>query len=302
MNSPATTYTDTRTAAGAPRLRDFFELTKPRLSMMSVATAVLAYFAAGPVNHLPTLLGLIAGTTFAAFGAAALNQWWEREADARMQRTATRPLASGKLTPTAALVFGLTISTLGVGLLWEMTGLWPALLAALTILLYVLAYTPLKMKTPLATEIGAIPGALPPLIGWTAAGAGFSGMGWALFAVLFAWQIPHFMAISWNLREDYRKAGFQMLAIRDASGRKVAWNALIWSIVLVGVSLYPITLPEVGWFLGVTATLLGATMLIPSVQFVRGAQRNLAARRLFFATLTYLPLYLVALIVDQFLV
>mgnify|MGYP005846873991 CR=1 FL=1 len=302
MNSPATTYTNTRTAAGAPRLRDFFELTKPRLSMMSVATAVLAYFAAGPENHLPTLLGLIAGTTFAAFGAAALNQWWEREADARMQRTATRPLASGKLTPAAALFFGLGISALGVGLLWEMTGLWPALLAALTILLYVLAYTPLKMKTPLATEIGAIPGALPPLIGWTAAGAGFSGMGWALFAVLFAWQIPHFMAISWNLREDYRKAGFQMLAIRDASGQKVAWSALIWSIVLVAVSLYPITLPSVGWFLGVTATLLGATMLIPSVQFVRGAQRNLAARRLFFATLTYLPLYLVALIVDQFLI
>lgn len=302
MNSPATAPSQVQPAVASLRLREFFELTKPRLSIMSVATAVLGYFAAGPRHDLVTLIGLIAGTSLAAFGAAALNQWWEREADARMQRTASRPLASGQLNPHAALCFGMAISLLGVGLLWEFTGLWPAVLAALTIALYVLAYTPLKMKTPLATEMGAIPGALPPLIGWTAAGAGFSLMGWTLFAVLFAWQIPHFMAISWNFRDDYRQAGFQMLAVRDASGRKVAINALVWSVLLVAVSLYPVTEPNVGWLLAVATGLLGSCMLITSAQFLWGKQRNLAARRLFFVTLFYLPLYLVALIVDQYLV
>ena len=302
MNTPANTYPETRSVASAPGLNDFVELTKPRLSMMSVATAVLGYYAAGPQVSLTTFIGLIFGTSLAAFGAAALNQWWEREADARMDRTAARPLASGKLSASSALIFGLGISFAGVWALWEFTGFWPAALAALTILLYVLAYTPLKMKTPLATEMGAIPGALPPLIGWTAAGAGFSAMGWALFAVLFAWQIPHFMAISWNFRDDYKKAGFEMLAVRDKSGKRVARNALIWSVILVGVSFYPIVESNVGWFLGICACLLGSCMLITSVQFLWGQERDLAARQLFFVTLFYLPLYLVALIVDQFLV
>ncbi len=303
MNSPATsTYPETRAAGASPRLRDWIELTKPRLSLMSVATAILGYYAAGPESSTATFLGLIFGTSLAAFGAATLNQWWEREADAKMQRTADRPLASGKLSPTAALVFGLLQSVAGTWLLWEFTGLWPALLAAATVVLYVLAYTPLKMKTPLATEMGAIPGALPPLIGWTAAGAGFSAMGWALFAVLFAWQIPHFMAISWNFRDDYEKAGFQMLAVRDASGRRVARSALVWSIILVGVSFYPLTHPQVGWFLALAAAILGACMLRSAIRFCRAAERNTAARSLFFVTLFYLPFYLIALVIDQFFI
>lgn len=269
---------------------------------MSVATAVLGYYAAGPQSDTATFLGLIFGTSLAAFGAATLNQWWEREADAKMARTANRPLASGRLSPAAALAFGLMQSAAGTWLLWEFTGLWPAVLAATTILLYVLAYTPLKMKTPLATEMGAIPGALPPLIGWTAAGAGFSAMGWALFAVLFAWQIPHFMAISWNFREDYGKAGFKMLAVRDASGRRVARSALIWSVLLVGVSFYPLAHPQVGWFLALAATILGGYILHAAFCFCRTAQRNVAARRLFFVTLFYLPFYLIALVVDQFFI
>jgi protoheme IX farnesyltransferase len=302
MHSSATTSSPSHAQADIFRWRAFFELTKPRLSMMSVATAVLGYFAAGPRLELATFWGLLAGTTLAAFGAAALNQWWEREADALMERTASRPLAQGQLSPSAALNFGLAMSAIGVGVLWSLTGVWPAVLAALTILLYVLAYTPLKMKTPWATEMGAIPGALPPLIGWTAAGAGFSLMGWALFAVLFAWQIPHFMAISWNYREDYRKAGFQMLSVRDASGDRVARSALVWSILLVAVSLYPLTAAHINWCLGLATALLGAAMLTTAVQFRWGADRRLAARRLFFVTLFYLPLYLVALIVDQYLV
>ncbi len=302
MNSSTTTYSGTRSTFAPPRLRDFMELTKPRLSLMSVATAVLGYFAAGPRMDLSVFLGLVAGTSLAAFGAAALNQWWEREADARMLRTADRPTASGRMQPAVALSFGIALSVTGVMLLWVLTGIWPAFLAALTILLYVLAYTPLKMKSPLATEVGAIPGALPPLIGWMAAGAGFSAMGWALFAVLFAWQIPHFMAISWNFREDYRRAGFQMLAVRDSSGKSVARRALVWSVVLVAVSFYPMVQPQVGWFLPLVAGLLGACMLIPSVQFLWGKQRNLAARRLFIVTLAYLPLYLGALVADQFFI
>lgn len=269
---------------------------------MSVATAVLGYYAAGPTTDFAIFGSLLLGTSLAAFGAAALNQWWERETDARMQRTADRPVASGRMAARTALTTGSALAVAGIGVLAYGTGFWPAALAAATILLYVLAYTPLKMKSTLATEVGAIPGALPPLIGWTAAGAGFSAMGWALFAVLFAWQIPHFMAISWNLRADYRRAGFRMLSISDSSGAAVAWRALLWSVLLVAVSFYPVLQPDIGWFLGVFATVLGAAMIGYSLQFLIGCQRNLAARRLFLVTLVYLPVYLGALVADRFFI
>ena len=190
-------------ATSEARFSDWWELTKPRLSLMSVATAVLGYFAAGPKLDLAVFFSLCIGTTLAAFGCGVLNQWWEREPDARMERTADRPIAAGRIAPLEGLLYGLALSLAGVGLLAYNVNLPAALLTLATVLLYILAYTPLKRVTPLATEIGAIPGALPPLIGWVAAGAGFSTMGWVLFAILFAWQLPHFMAISWMCRSDY---------------------------------------------------------------------------------------------------
>lgn len=300
MSSLTSTLNASRSESAQPPIRDFVSLTKPRLSLMSVATAVLGYFAAGPELRMEVFFSLLIGTSLAAFGAAVLNQWWERDADARMHRTADRPVADGRISPALALAYGLVLSAGGVVLMWSQVGWEPASLTLATVVLYVLAYTPLKRKSTWATEVGAIPGALPPLIGWVAAGGGFSAMGWALFAVLFAWQIPHFMAISWSFREDYRRGGFAMLSIKDSTGKRVGLRSVVWTLVLIVVSLYPLVHPQVGWFLGVSAVLLGLMLLWPALQFWLGSQRNLAARRLFFASLIYLPFYLGALVADQF--
>lgn len=284
------------------RLSDWWELTKPRLSLMSVATAVLGYFAAGPVLDLSLFVSLCLGTTLAAFGCGVLNQWWERDADARMERTADRPIAAGRVTPLAGLIYGLGLAAGGVLLLALQVNLTAALLTAATVLLYILAYTPLKRVTPWATEIGAIPGALPPLIGWVAAGAGFSAMGWLLFAILFAWQLPHFMAISWMCRKDYERGGFEMLSVSDPSGRHVAWKALAWTVILCALSVAPLREPQFGWLLLVVSLVLGYAHLAPAIRFVRNPGEAGHARKLFFATLVYLPLYLGALVVDRFVI
>ena len=281
---------------------DWWELTKPRLSLMSVATAVLGYFAAGPKLDMSVFLSLCAGTTLAAFGCGVLNQWWEREADARMDRTADRPMAAGRIAPLEGLLYGLALSIAGVGLLAYNVNLPAALLTAATILLYILAYTPLKRVTPWATEIGAIPGALPPLIGWVAAGAGFSTMGWVLFAILFAWQIPHFMAISWMCRSDYERGGFKMLSVSDQKGLHVAVKALVWTVLLIGLSLVPLREAQLGWPLLVVALVLGYAHLMPAIRFVRNPGQRMHARKLFIATLIYLPVYLGALVADRFFI
>ncbi|MDP0500725.1 MAG: heme o synthase [Verrucomicrobiota bacterium JB022] len=301
MSSTGQTLAPATSVAGESRLGDYLELTKPRLSLMSVLTAVLGYFAAGPQVDQGVFWCLLIGTSLAAGGAGALNQWAERDADARMRRTANRPVASGRVSPMAAFTYGAGLSLGGVACLALGVNLTASLLAAATVLLYVLAYTPLKKVTPWSTEVGAIPGALPPLIGWVAAGAGFSAMGWVLFAVLFTWQIPHFMAICWNCREDYKAGGFKMLTLVDADGSRTARKAFIWSVLLVGVSFLPLMEGEFGWFLGVSAALLGAYLLRPAWQFWRQAsERTATARPLFFATIVYLPLYLSALVVDRF--
>jgi protoheme IX farnesyltransferase len=281
---------------------DWWELTKPRLSLMSVATAVLGYFAAGPQLDLTIFFSLCVGTTLAAFGCGVLNQWWEHKADALMARTEDRPIAAGRISPREGLIYGIALSLGGVALLAYKVNLTAALLTAATILLYILAYTPLKRVTPLATEIGAIPGALPPLIGWVAAGAGFSTMGWVLFAILFAWQMPHFMAISWMCREDYERGGFKMLSIEDPSGRRVAIKALAWTVLLVILSLLPLREPQMGWLLLTVSLVLGYAHLSPAIRFLRNPSDGGHARKLFFATLIYLPVYLGALVADRFFI
>lgn len=289
-------------AVDAIRLGDFWELTKPRLSLMSVATAILGYFAAGPSPDLEIFFHLCMGTTLAAFGCGVLNQWWERDQDALMDRTADRPVAAGRVSPITALVYGLVLSLGGV--LWMYFGVntASACLTGATVALYVLAYTPMKRRSVLATEVGAVPGALPPLIGWVAAGAGFSAMGWILFAILFAWQLPHFMAISWMCREDYERGGFMMLSVKDKSGVRVARRALIWTAVLIAVSLLPMREAGIGWLLGGIALLLGYVHLAPAIRFLRNPGDGRHARRLFFMTLLYLPVYLGALVVDRFFI
>ncbi len=281
---------------------DWWELTKPRLSLMSVATAVLGYFAAGPKLDLTIFFCLCAGTTLAAFGCGVLNQWWERDADSMMERTQDRPIAAGRIQPWEGFLYGTALSIGGVAVMAYAVNLASAVLTAATILLYILAYTPLKRVTPWATEIGAIPGALPPLIGWVAAGAGFSAMGWVLFAILFAWQIPHFMAISWMCRSDYERGGFRMLSIEDRSGRRVAIKALAWTVLLVGLSLVPLREAQMGWLLLVVSLVLGYAHLVPAIRFLKNSGEALNARKLFIATLIYLPVYLGALVADRFFI
>lgn len=299
--SSTTVFVPARESLGAPRFSDFIELTKPRLSLMSVVSAVLGYFAAEPSTGwvVPVVVGI--GCALAAFGAAALNQWWERDADALMRRTADRPAASGRVSPLTALVYGVSLSAAGVVVLYLGANAIASFLALATVLLYVLLYTPLKRVTPWALEVGALPGALPPVIGWVAAGGGLSGLGWALFAYLFVWQIPHFLAISWMCREDYRAGGFRMLAVADSSGRSVARKAFLWTLILIGATFLPLVFAQAGWLFVTVAVLLSTHILAAAFAFLRSPTSVPVARRLFGATLVHLPVYLSFLVVDRFI-
>lgn len=287
---------DVRRAAVA----DFFELTKPRLSLMSVISAMAGYLLAVPPRDVVGFFGLLAGTALAAGGAAALNQWMEREADLRMRRTRERPLPAGRVSPGAALAFGIALCIAGPALVL-LTNWIAAALTAATVLVYLLAYTPLKQLSPRATEVGALPGALPPLIGWTAATGTFGPMGWFLFGILFAWQLPHFMAISWMFRDDYARGGFRMLSVSDTTGRSVAWHAMGWTCVLLGVAALPVLWAQAGWLYIVGAPLLCGWMIAEAFQFLRATSKDLPARRLFFTSITWLPAFLVILLVDRYL-
>ena len=180
---------------------------------MSIITALLGYFAADPVKNIPVFLGLTIGTSLAAAGAAVLNQWLERIPDGRMDRTSSRPLPQGIIRPGTALFLGICCSIAGIAVLFIWTHPATAWLGLATVLIYIAIYTPLKKVTPLATEIGALPGAIPPLMGWIAAEGTVTTLGWVLFGILLAWQMPHFMAISWMYRNDYKRGGFRMLVL-----------------------------------------------------------------------------------------
>lgn len=298
--------TATPVVAGGDQLRrataaDFVEMTKPRLSLMSVITALVGYLMAAPERDFVGFFCLLAGTALAAGGAAAVNQWIERGPDGKMKRTQDRPLPAGRVSPASALIFGGILCVAGPLLLLIGTNALAAALTALTILSYVLIYTPLKRVTPWATEVGAFPGAIPPLIGW-AAGAGSLGvLGWFLFALLFAWQMPHFMAISWMFREDYAKGGFRMLSIDDPSGKAAARSALLWAIILFVVGLVPFMVMSPGIVYTLLGPLLCGWMLLEAISFYRAAGKDRPARRLFFASIAFLPAYLIALLVDYYI-
>ena len=278
-------------------LSQYLELTKPRLSLMSVITALFGYFTAPASKDISTLIALFAGTALAAGGAAVLNQWMERKEDAQMTRTANRPIATGAISTRDAILFGSILSTLGITIIYFGTNALAACLLILTIGLYLLVYTPMKKWTPWNTHVGAIPGALPPLLGWVAAEGSFSLLGWMLFAILFVWQIPHFMAISWMYREDYIKGGFEMLSKRDQSGgRIVARHALVFTLILVTMTTVPGLYHHAEIYYWLPTTLLNLMMLTLSIRFFIADDRKIAARRLFFGTLIYLPLFLAALV------
>lgn len=287
--------------AGFVLVRVLVALTKPQLAAMSVLTALVAYGAARPEPG--TALATVIGTSLAAAGALSLNQWWERRADAVMRRTRGRPLPQAQIPADAALGWSLALSVGGLGVLAELVNLPAAVIAALTILLYGVVYTPLKRHTRWATEIGAISGALPPLLGNAAAGDLWAAPGTALAAVLLCWQMPHFFAIGWRHRADYRAAGFRLLPAVDPTGTRTAAWSLGYAAALLPVSLAPWALGHLGAIYGVTAAVAGAAFLSCAWRFLRDtAQRDPAARRLFFASIIYLPVVIVALAMDRLVV
>ena len=288
--------TETVAARPASLLGDLSELSKARLSFLVLLTTLVGFLLGwrGPMNYT-LLLSTLLGTALSAAGASALNQWLERDLDALMARTSDRPLPARRMHPSDALLFGLLCSGSGVAILAFLANPLTALLAGLTILVYAALYTPLKRFTELNTLVGAIPGALPPLLGWTAATDHMGLGGWVLFLILWFWQMPHFLAIAWLYRDQYAAAGFKMLSTRDPDGWSTAWQALIYSIALLAVSLLPGILGMASPYYFFAALALGAAMIHLAVAFIRN-RSDAASRRLFFASIIYLPLLLGALI------
>ncbi|MDX1950969.1 MAG: heme o synthase [Verrucomicrobiota bacterium] len=277
----------------------FADLVKARLTALVLLTTLVGYYAGSraPVD-IGLMLHLLAGTALVACGAAALNQFMEREHDARMKRTESRPLPSGELEPETVLIFGGGISIAGLIYLTFAVNPLTALLGALTLISYLLVYTPLKRVTALNTIIGAVPGALPPLMGWTAARNEITGAGWSLFAILFFWQLPHFLAIAWIYKDEYARAGFAMLPVFDRDGRKTANQSVSHTLGLLPVSLCPALFGVSGviYFLG--ALVLGGLFCFFAIQFARRLTVS-SARTLFLYSIIYLPLLLGLMVFDK---
>jgi protoheme IX farnesyltransferase len=287
--------------ASRATVRDYLELTKPRLSLLSVMTTMVGYFSARPPSQPVKLLLLFLGTSLAAGGVAALNQWLEHETDARMRRTANRPIPAGKIATGSAFVLGWLMCIAALFLLFAKVDRLAAMFTLLTIISYLAWYTPAKRWSMWSTEIGAIAGAFPPLIGWSAGEGTVTSLGWILFAILFFWQIPHFMAVAWTYRRDYSAVDFPMLPVRDESGGKVALWSLVNTIALVVVSLLPVALGHATKLYGLVALIGGGGFLWRAIVFLHPAGRDVAARRLFFASILYLPVVLSALVADRLL-
>lgn len=271
--------------------------------MMSVITAIVGYLAANPERNLPTLLALLIGTSLSAGAAGVLNQWLEREVDRRMVRTRNRPLPSGTVSAQAALAYGLVLAVAGPLVLWWGANSLAALLAVITLVSYLLVYTPLKQHSSTCTLVGAIPGALPPLIGSAAANQGsIDALGWALFAILFTWQIPHFMAIAWTHRRDYQLGQMRMATVIDPTGQSAARQAVVFAWLYLVAALLPWWLGATSyWLYPLAALAVGFHYLYQAYQFARPAVRDSAARKLFFSSIAGLPLLLAVLVVDCWL-
>ncbi|MEO8349145.1 MAG: heme o synthase [Acidobacteriota bacterium] len=281
------------------RAADFVALTKPRITFLVLVTTAVGYALGVGAGFQPTVfVSLLVGTALVSGGASALNQWAERDADARMSRTRSRPLPSGRLAPADAFAFGIAISVVGLVLLAAAVNALTALLAAASLASYVLAYTPLKRVTPLCTLVGAVPGAIPPMMGWAAATASLGREAWALFAVLFLWQLPHFLAIAWMYREDYARGGFPMLPVTDPGGDSTARQSVAYSAALVPVTLLAGAFAGAGEHYLWSAVGLGALFVGSAVAFA--VKRSLrTARWLFLVSVLYLPAVLGLMVLDR---
>jgi len=280
-------------------MADLAELVKARLTFLVLVTAAVGFYAGwqGPMNYL-ALFHVVFGTALAASGAAALNQWWEHRYDAIMIRTQGRPIPAGRMSARQGVIIGILLSVTGVVYLaWTVNSL-SAFLASLTIIIYLFAYTPLKRITTANTLVGAIPGALPPLIGWAAACNDLSLPGWSLFAILFVWQMPHFFSLAWLYRADYASAGFHMMSQDDESGLRSASQSVLFCMLLLIITAVP-------GYIGLTSQIYIPIALALSGGFVAMAMRFHAertakrARTLFLTSIIYLPLLLGALVLTK---
>jgi len=285
--------------AQANKLSAYIALTKPDVSCLVVMTTSAGYYMGvrGPVAWLH-MLHVVFGTLLIAAGTAALNHYVERESDRYMRRTASRPLPSGQLAPRAALRFGLMLSIAGATDLYFAGGYLPCVLGLVTCLSYLLGYTPLKKRTVWATFVGAIPGAIPPMIGWAAATGKLSVGAWLLFAILFLWQFPHFHAISWMYREDYGRAGIRMLPVVDKDGTRTFRQIVLYAALLVAVSLLPAMMGFAGvlYFFGALVTCTG---LVQVCLWAANAKSNSRAKWLMHATVMHIPVLLGLMMYDK---
>ena len=280
------------------RFSDYMELSKARLVSLVLLSMAVGFFLASPGKmDFPLFLVSLLGTAFVAVGSMSLNQWMEWREDSEMPRTAGRPIPAGRMRPAEALLFGAGTSLAGLLILFFAVNVISAFLASLTLLSYLLLYTPLKRKTSLCTIVGALPGALPPLIGWAAATGKTSFEGWLIFTIIFLWQMPHFLAIAWLYRKDYASAGFCMLSVTDPSGKQVSRQILLYSLALLPVSLLPPVLGILGplYFFG--ALLFGLGFIAVSIESLKGLDPK--AGLLFRGSILYLSALLILMVLDK---
>lgn len=300
MKTAALEVEDAKYAFARRRLiTDFFELVKARLtSLVLLTTAVGFYLGSGSSVDYAALFRVVFGTAAAAAGAAALNQWWERKADALMHRTRMRPVPAGRMRPAEALALGLVFSIFGVGYLALACNALSAVLAAITITAYIFGYTPLKRTSTANTFVGAIPGAIPPVIGWAAARGAIDAGAWSLFAILLLWQLPHFFAIAWMYREDYSRAGFRMISNDDLSGERSASQSVFFCILLLILAGLPAFVGIVTFVYLPVELALGGLFVAVAMRFLKLRSAG-AARALFVTSIVYLPLLLGALVLTK---
>jgi len=298
-----TSRSHTAESAGvAPsRAADLKELLKPGISLFVVVTAAAGYlFGAGEGIDLGRLVALLFGTALTAGGSGALNHWWERDFDAQMKRTMDRPLPAGRIAPGAVVVYGVSTILLGLALLWAFVNPLTTALAAVTSLCYLLVYTPLKRRTKYNTLVGAVPGALPALGGYVAATGTVGPAGWAIFAILFLWQLPHFLSLAWMYRDDYARGGFKMLPVVEPDGRSTALHALAATLALLVAGVVPAAIGAAGWLYLIGMGALGTWFTLPAFAFFYEPTAH-RARRLLLASIAYVPGFFTLVVLDYFL-
>jgi protoheme IX farnesyltransferase len=290
MENIVTDINEVKTISLKAKASAYFELTKPRIAFMLVLTAAAGFYLGIKEDfQFPLFINSMIGITLLAFGVATLNQYIERQIDLLMERTALRPLPTSKVSPLEALVFGVALCAAAEIYLALLVNPLTAGLGIVVIVGYVLLYTPLKRRTSASTAIGAIPGAMPPLMGWTSAANEITVGGWTIFAMLFLWQFPHFLAIAWLYREQYKKAGIQMLPVVEPSGKMTARQIVIFALMLLPISLAPFFIGLAGWVYLGGASVLSLWFLVESIRTAREKSEK-SARRLLVVSVLYLPL------------